>query len=165
MKNLTIILLACLTLLTSCFTTKLIPVSFPEPIVKIYDVNGTKDELFINANRWMISTFKDARSIIQYSDKTEGILIGKYLLFYKPAVPPSAYIGEIPEVTIYAIIELTVKDNKARISISPDSWNDRQYNDGYSEPESMYSKEKAISDINNLCESFNKGVQAEKVEF
>jgi len=150
-------------LLTSCYTTKLIPVNFSEPIVKMYEVSGTKDELFINANRWMISAFKDARSIIQYSDKTEGTLIGKYLLYYKSVIKD--YYSSTSELNIYAIIEVTVKDGKARISITPDSWNNKQYTDASGKEIDTYSQEKAIADINALCESFQKSLQTESIKF
>jgi len=162
MKNLIILSVLSISL-TSCYTTKLIPVTFSEPIVKTYEVNGTKDGLFINANRWMISVFKDAKSVIQYSDKTEGILIGKYLLFYKPAYT-STYYGTAEE-NVYAIIEVTVKDGKARLSITPDNWNNKQYTDYNGKAVDSYSKENAIADINSLCESFQKSLQAESIKF
>ena len=163
MKNLFIILVISMTFLTSCYTTKLIPVQFDAPIVETYDVIGTKDELFINANRWMISTFKDAKSVIQYSDKDQGVLMGKYILYNKPAFV-NAYAGT-PEVNVFAIIEITVKDGKARISITPDSYNDTQVSDGMGGVINSYSKEQATIDMDALCFSFKKGIQTTKVEF
>lgn len=163
MKKLNILTLFLMILLISCSTTKVL-IKFEEPIVKIYDVNGTKNELFINANRWMISIFKDARSVIQYSDKTEGILMGKYLLYY----PENLLYSLCPE--IYAIIEITVKDNKVKISINPDNYFYTKSNYGISywsgtQDSYIYSKEKALVDIDALCESFNSSLQIIKTEF
>ena len=150
------------TLLTSCASTKIL-VNFDEAVVKIYDVKGTKDELFVNANRWMVSVFKDARSVIQFSDKTEGVLIGKYLLYY-----PKSLYDICPE--IYAIIEINVKDDKGGISVKPYNWGYVKANSGIpywtgTQDEHLYSKEKAIADIDALCEDFNKSLQAEKAIF
>jgi hypothetical protein len=146
-------------ILTSCTATKIL-VNFPEPIVKVYEVNSSKDLLFINANRWMVSVFKDAKSVIQYSDKTEGVLMGKYLLNY------NSYSMQY----VYAIIEIKVKDRKARISVTPDNWTYSQYNYGIphwtgTENSTFYTKERAISDIDILCDSFNKGLQASDNKF
>lgn len=163
MKNLFILLVLCLSLLTACLTTKLIPVSFSEPIVKTYDANFIKDVLFINANRWMISEFKDAKSVIQYSDKTAGTLMGKYLLYYKPAYI-SSYINT-PEENVYAIIEITVKDGRARISIKPDSWTNKQFTDMNGNAVDSYSQAKAAADIDALCESFRKSLSSEDIKF
>lgn len=160
MKNLLILSVFCLTLLTGCMTTKLIPVSFSEPFIKTYDVNLTKDVLFINANRWMISAFKDAKSVIQYSDKAAGTLMGKYLLYYKPAYV-SAYVNS-PEENVYAIIEVTVKDGKARISIKPDSWNNVQYTDLNGKAVDSYSQATATADIEALCNSFSRSLIVEE---
>ena len=143
------------TLFISCAVTHIL-VNFDEPIVRTFDVSGIKDELFINANRWMISIFTDAKSIIQYSDKIEGILMGKYLLN--------------TQQYIYAIIEITVKDDKARISVTPDNWNYNYYNYGIpywsgTDSKYYYTKEEAESDINALCESFFMSLQSKKTEF
>lgn len=159
-------------LLASCAPTKIL-VNFTEPIIKTFEVNGIKDELFLNANRWMISTFKDARSIIQYSDKDEGTLIGKYLLYF------NAFSVSTSEESIYAIIEVTVKDRKVRISITPDNWVYSQQKHTYYQlkhPEYYnyrngkgvregYTKEMAIADIDALCESFYKNLQSESIKF
>lgn len=171
-ENLIILLVLKIVLLTSCYTYKAITVSFPEPIVATYfDVSGTKDELFLKSNLWMVSAFKDAKSVIQYSDKAEGILTGKYLLHYISASSGySPLIGSYstPEYTLYAIIEIRVIDGKARISIAPDNWTHTQAINANGENvarEGEYTKGMAIADINALCESFHKSLQTEGVKF
>jgi hypothetical protein len=165
MKNFIIVSTICLTLLPSCYTLRQMPVAF-EPVVKTNDVNGTKDELYLKSNRWMVSIFKDARSIIQYSDKAEGTIIGRYLLKDFPADPFHI------EKFIYATIEITVKDGKSRIVITPEGWTvTTRYNDK-GEPkkivepkERYYTKEMAIADINALCESFHKSLENNSLTF
>ena len=145
--------LILLILLVSCSATRIL-VSFDEPIVKTYKVDVSQDDLFINANRWMISIFRDARSVIQFSDKDAGILIGKYLLHHF-----DSFLNYFAE--IYAIIEINVKDGKGLISIKPDNWDYLKAN--YSSD--LYDKEKALSDINALCEDFNKNLQSVNINF
>ncbi len=162
MKTNIILLVFNFAILTSCGSTKYL-VSFPEPIVKVYDAKGTQDELFLASNRWIISIFKDARDIIQYSDKTQGSLIGKYLLYFPQSL--SDYSQEI-----FAVIEITVKEDKARISINPGNWSYEKYNYGVpywsgTQDSRIYSKERAIADIDALCESFRKSLQVESVKF
>jgi hypothetical protein len=160
MKNLRLVInLLIVISLTSCAPTK-VAVNFDAPIVKVYDVKGTQDDLYIKANRWMISIFKDARSIIQFSDKAEGIIIGKYLLASNPST------GKM----VYAMIEVTVKENKARISVTPDNFyytKSNYANPYWNSPQdpNVYTKEKALADIDALCESFDRGLQVETIEF
>lgn len=139
-------------------------VAFDDPIIKVYDAKGTKDELFVKANRWMVTVFKDARSVIQFSDKEQGTLIGKYLLRISPYNP---YYAEQP---IYAVIEITVKDEKARISIKPDNYAYTKANYGVAywngtQESSLYSQELALADIEALCESFNRSLGVTEPEF
>jgi hypothetical protein len=147
-----------MTLLTSCAAGKYASTNFTEPIVKTYDVSGTKDELFLKSNLGMVSAFKDARSVIQYSDKAEGILTGKYLLHYFT----NSWLDASPE---YALIEIRTKDGKVRISVTPDNWKYMTNFSGTNERNWNYTKEMALADIDILCESFHKSLQAEDVTF
>lgn len=157
MKRLLFLLLG-LPLLTLCTVGKYAFTDFTEPIVKTYNVNGTKDELFLKSNLWMVSIFKDAKSVIQYSDKAEGIIIGKYLLHYYT----NPLLDENPE---YALIEIRSKDGKVLISITPDNWKYMTNFSGTNERNWNYTKEMAITDINALCESFIISLQTENIKF
>ena len=153
-----IVLLIVISLI-SCAPTK-VAVNFDAPIVKVYNVKDTQDGLYIKANRWMISIFKDARSIIQFSDKAEGIIMGKYLLASNP------FTGQM----VYAMIEVTVKENKARISVTPDNFyytKSNYANPYWNSPQdpNAYTKEKALADIDALCESFNQSLQVKDIGF
>jgi hypothetical protein len=156
--------------LSSCYSSQVIPISFEEPLVKVYDINGTKDDLFMKANLWMVATFKDPRSIIQYSDKTEGLIAGKYLLKYIP-VNGGHIMGQyksLEEEYIYALIEIRLKDSKALISIKPDSWEFRQSFYPNKKPVVTvggYTKEQAIKDMDDLCKSFYQRMKSADVAF
>ncbi len=151
-----------ISLLISCAVTKYASTDFNEPIVKTYDVSGTKDELFLKANLWMVSVFKEAKSVIQYTDKAEGILAGKYLLH----LDINSYYNT--DSSKYAIIEIRTKDGRARISVAPDNWK-YMVTDIYNRPvkgsDWNYNKEMALADIEALCESFHKSLLAEGVKF
>jgi len=155
------ILAALLTIaLTSCASMQ--PVTFTESeyVVKVFeDVKGTKEQLYLKANDWMIKTFNDATSVIQHSDKEEGVIIGKYLMNGK--VHSGAY-GTTLDTRVYAIIDIRVKDQKARIEIKPqDKW---EY-DSSGMTIYDYSKQKAIADMQKLIESFYQALQKKDVEF
>ena len=120
-KNLFFI--SVLFLFIGCGTTKMIQIDEP-PVVKTYtDLTDNQDNLFIKANDWMISMFKDASSVIQFNDKQEGVLIGKYLMGGETRTSSSFYGSTSVDSRVYAKSDIRVKDNRARISIEPmDSW-------------------------------------------
>lgn len=122
------------------------------------DLTGTKDQLFLKANTWMISTFKSAESVIQHSDKQEGAIIGKYLM--SGLVQGSQY--GTADSRVYAIIDIRVKDNKARIEIKPQGqWN----YDSSGMTIYDYSKGQAIGDMKNLAKSFHEALLKGDVKF
>lgn len=147
---------AVLAILSSCMTT----VHFAEDEyfnAVFEDTPGTKDQLYLKANRWMIKEFVDASSVIQHNDKVDGTIIGKFLLY--GSLRTGAY-GVTSDTRIFAIIEITVKDDKSRIQIRPQSsWT-------YSEEsQNGYSKTTAMRDIENLAESFHQAMVKEVQDF
>ena len=146
--------------MNSCISYQTVTFTEEEYFVKVFDnLEDNKDELFIKANDWMITIFKDATSVIEYSDKEAGALIGKYLLGGE--VHNGVY-GVSIETRIYAKIDVRVKDSRARISIQPlSSW---QY-DKSGMTIHNYSKEKANEDMNKLAESLQKHLKSEQIDF
>jgi len=109
------LILISITILSSCVAYQ--KISYQEPFIKIYeDVPGDKNQLFLKANEWMVKTFNSAESVIQYSDKEEGVIIGKYLMFGE--IRTGAY-GISVDSRVYAKIDIRVKDGRALISIEP----------------------------------------------
>lgn len=100
-----------------------------DPIVEVIDSLDSVENLYVKANEWMVNTFNDAESTIQFSDKEQGAVIGKFLLEGELYNIPSQYYGygvSTPATSIdtrvFAIIDVRVKENRARISIAPQSW-------------------------------------------
>jgi len=144
--------------IASCAT---IPITFNESeyMVKTYDsLAGNKDQLFLKANGWMIKTFTNAASVIQHSDKEDGVIIGKYLMGGQ--LSTSMYGSA--DSRVFAIIDVRVKDQKARIEIKPQGpW---QY-DNSGMTIFNYSKEQAISDMKLLTKSFHKALSEKTIDF
>lgn len=129
-----------------------------ENFVEVLDTPGTKNELFLKANDWMIETFNSAESVIQHSDKEEGVIIGKYLMHGGLS---SGLYGATTDTRVYAIIDIRVKDNKVRFEVKPQDW----YYDSSGLTVYQFSKQDAIAAMTRLADSFKKGMAKEKIEF
>lgn len=158
-KNLFFI--SVLFLFIGCGTVKMIQID--KPVIKTYtDLTDNQDDLFIKANDWMISMFKDASSVIQFNDKQEGVLIGKYLMSGTLNTSTLRYGNVSADSRVYAKIDIRVKDNRARISIEPmDSW---EYDESgvtiYD-----YSEKDFYKDMDRLTADFEKAIKADKIDF
>jgi len=119
--------------------------------VKQVEVNESKNELFVKANNWMVETFIDAKSVIQFTDKESGTVTGKYLLKSEYVNLNTLNSRVSPEV--YAIIKIQVKDGASQITINPSEF--EQYEtQNITLRETYYSKVQAEKRINELTDSF-----------
>lgn len=109
------IYIAVLVLITSCAPLKTISkTEFKKE--EIIDVpNTSKNDLYVKANEWMVSNFGNADSVIEFSDKEEGTILGKYLL--QGQVVSTGY--GTSDTRIFAKIDIRVKDNSTKIMIEP----------------------------------------------
>lgn len=159
MKQTILILCAIPVLFSACLSMQTVTFTEDENYIKVYeDVPGTKDELYLKANNWFVKSFGSAESVIQHQDKEQGVILGKYLMHGSAR----AGLNYSIDSRIYAVIDIRVKDGKARVEIKPQAnW---QY-----DPNGMtiydYSKAQAVTDMSNLCESFHQALQAKTVEF
>ncbi|MFD0763013.1 DUF4468 domain-containing protein [Lutibacter aestuarii] len=116
MKRLLFIFITSFTIINcgSLVATKVPAEEFSQEKI-IENLNLKKDKLYVISNDWMVDTFNDAESVIQFTDKEEGIVIGKYLL------QGELIIADIitNDTRIFAKIKIEVKDNKAKINITP----------------------------------------------
>lgn len=144
MKKYTLSLFLLVFLLSSCTPIKY--VTTPK-VSEIIEVPGTKDELYIRANQWMVRTFKSAKSVIQYQDKEAGKIMGKCIL-QSIKLPPKTLI-ELPNpVDIYSLITISVKENATRIDIEPaEKW-------PYNKRPLWYSPEMAQIDYKKLINEY-----------
>ena len=70
---------------------------------KIIELEKPRDQLYILSNSWMVETFNSAESVIEFSDKENGIILGKYVFL-------------IGQSKIKSIIQIDTRDKKCRIS-------------------------------------------------
>ncbi|WP_026935168.1 DUF4468 domain-containing protein [Christiangramia echinicola] len=144
MKNLGVIAsaIALLFVFQSCGTRA---TSSIEPITKVVPVENTnKNDLYVRANNWMVSAFKNAESVVQFSDKESGTVTGKYYL--SPITAANQY-G--PAQDAYAIINIQVKDEAGKITVTPEKF-DYMKGNMYT----LYNEESAKQKIENLITSF-----------
>ena len=118
-----ILLIALLALSASCGSVQYLK-SPILPQQKAVMLETSKDVNFVNANEWMVETFNNAESVIQYSDKEAGIVKGKYSIFSASAGRTTYYgygitntVGKYDGLT--ATITVRVKDGEARLEIVP----------------------------------------------
>lgn len=118
-KYLLTLFVALSTMFTSCVSTKKL-LDSPPPKTKTIENKATKNSNFIKANEWMVETFNDAESVIQFTDKEAGIVKGKYIM-RKGSVTAGLYGTSTTVEPFYAIITIRVKDKACRIEIDPPS--------------------------------------------
>lgn len=108
-------------LMSSCISGRLVEVA-PEPVTSTFEFEDNQEELYIKSNSWMVKTFTDSKSVIQFSDKESGTIIGKYLV--KPELISYGLYGTQTKILgdVSAIITIQVKDKKAKISIVPNNF-------------------------------------------
>lgn len=144
-----VIMLSIMALVQGCttITTKSVPVE------KVVNVDNEKqNEIYIKANNWMVDTFNNADSVVQFTDKESGTISGRYLLGTVMTKHDS-----IPARYAYATIKIRVKDGATKITIKPEPFS---YPKGH--PYTLYTEEDAQRDINSLITSFEKSMN--KVE-
>ena len=142
-------LLGVLLLLEGCSSA----VSNIGTVEKIIPVpNETKNELYVKANNWMVDTFTNAKSVVQFTDKESGTISGRY--FLGNVVPESQYGAAI---NVFATIKIRVKDKACRIQITPDQFS-------YVSGMSYYTEDMARKDINSLIGSFESSMSKNEDE-
>lgn len=141
-------------LFNSCSVTN-IPVQL-EPTSHIIESGQARDDLFVNANIWLVESFNSAKDVIQFSDKEAGIVMGKYLL----QTPTFSSSGTNPNPEgIYALIKLQVKDGTTRITIVPESFFELQKSIYLGE---TFSRQDVQNQINALIQSYTGFVRYDK---
>ena len=143
-----LILLPIIFLFISCGISNSIPVSI-QPITKTLKLQEDKNDFYVKANNWMVSNFTNAKSVIQFSDKEEGIVTGKYLLrsTYEFTTGITA-----TDRDIYAIIKIQLKDNATKITIEPENFN--ALTSASIRADYQFGEKEVKDQINNLIASF-----------
>jgi hypothetical protein len=77
-------------------------------IVRVYELPNIKqDTIYVNTLVWIAKSFKSSRSVIEYKDKENGIIIGNGNIKYWQGILLS---------TLYFQIKINIKDYKIRIT-------------------------------------------------
>lgn len=107
----------------------------------VENINASKDEIYLRAKNYFVSTYSDSRKVIKIDDKEQGVIVGEgyYNTFWK--------CYRLMEDLIWSAshtIRVDVKDNRARIICSVKTIDlDTKYNDGDISSSSYYIVEKA----------------------
>jgi hypothetical protein len=126
-----------------------------KPVTKVIQIeNAEKNKPYVKANNWMVSAFNNAESVVQFTDKESGTITGKYLL---GTVTDASQYGAANRV--FAIINIQVKDGASKITVTPESF---QYAKG--NIYTLYTEEKANSDVNALIASFEDAMVKETAD-
>lgn len=139
---------------TSCVSTKKTFLDAPPTKVQTVENEYNKDSNFIKANEWMVETFNDASSVIQFTDKEGGVVKGKYVM-KKGSVTAGMYGTSTTIEPFYAIITIRVKDNACRMEIDPPAglYSQKMYNVEYGFTPEQFNKEADL-----LIASFEKSM-------
>jgi hypothetical protein len=108
----TYLLILFLPLLTGCATAIISgPAATYESktFQEIFELpNQSKEDLYVKVNSWMVETFNSAESVIEFSDKEAGVVLGKYTFVFTDKI----YFYQIRQN-----IEVSVKENKVKLEI------------------------------------------------
>jgi hypothetical protein len=139
----------------SCGVMSRVEIATPEPAIKNVETKSNKDSNFIKANEWMVQSFNDAKSIIQFKDKEAGIVKGKYLM-KAGVIVTSQYVRSTP--SFYSVITIRVKDSVSRIEINAPSG---MYSQKYMGVEYGFTEELFLTKVNVLISEFETYMKKE----
>jgi len=107
-------LMVCFLSFSCASTTPTQTVSEPVTFVEVVDVNGMmRDGIYVRANMWFVDAFRQANSVIQFSDRESGVIMGKYI-FEIGGMPKNHY-------RISSTITVEARDERYRISFTDPS--------------------------------------------
>ena len=119
-----IIPLILLTLfLSSCATIRYGANASPEMLEysEIITIDSkSHNELYIRANEWFVDNFASAESVIQFQDKEDGKLLGKYVI---------TVTDQLVTYAIKSTVAIDVKEGKVRIEFRDPYWRQVDTND------------------------------------
>ncbi len=112
MKNVKLVILIIVTISLTSYSLMFGTTASPEKrtFKRVIEVpNRSKNSLFVSANSWFVDTFDYAGSVIEFTDKEEGRIIGKYVF--------NTFQG-VQNFIVRQTITVDVKDSKVRLTIS-----------------------------------------------
>jgi len=111
------IIFSVVLLFSSCISSRK---KIESPPVRVQNVTtqNDKNSNYIKANEWMVQSFGNTESVIQFTDIEAGIVKGKYIM-KEGSTTTGLYGVTTSSPSFYAIITIRVKDNASRIEILP----------------------------------------------
>ena len=148
----TVTLLLSIFLFISCGSARVV-IPTPEDEVKNIENTSNINSNFIKANEWMVESFNNAKSVIQFKDKQAGIVKGRYLMKEGSTITSMYGTKIVVHPTFFSIITLRVKDNLARIEIDAPSgmYSQKDING----KQIGFTKELFLAEANKLIDNFD----------
>ena len=142
----------------SMYNTELVEI---QPMEKVIEVDGAKNDLYVKANNWMVEQFVNAKSVVQFTDKESGTVTGKYN--YKSIYATNGYGQQVSSNDLFAILKIQVKDNTAKITIMPESFN--TVSGDWVPKSARYTREEAVQDLTSTLNSFESYMKTTKSDW
>lgn len=76
----------------------------------------SKDDLFVKVNTWFVDAFNNPKSVIQYSDKEAGKIMGKYAFEYSEGVYTYAVLQTMSVDVQDGRIRLLIRDPQYKVA-------------------------------------------------
>ena len=96
----------------------------------IENLDMTKEEIFVKSMSFFANNYKDASKVIQQQDKEAGIIIGKG--YFDGIYKSSMYmLGYTSIYNAYHILQIDMKDNRARVQIKVRNYDVKSYKGVY----------------------------------
>jgi len=137
--------------MTACATTGVPQIDYS----KIIDAPKiSKDDLFIKTNLWAVGYFNKADSVIEYSDKTAGIISGKFI-----GDTHSIMGGLSGSQAVKSVFTISVKDEKVKLDLKPaELITYNGYGQRIATSSAFVKNEEIIAEYNATLESLKKAL-------
>lgn len=80
--------------------------------------NFTKDQIYIGSKVWIAENFKSAKSVIEYDNKEEGVIIGNGTTSYPCTGMECLQVGAATDWKLQFTMRLDAKDGKFRTTFT-----------------------------------------------
>jgi hypothetical protein len=112
-------------LLHGCSTVQYVPEN-ERRIERVIEASGwSKNKLYVKTNAWFVETFNSAESVIEYQDKEDGVIMGKYTLEINLNPELNLFSSGAGYSTIRQVVMVDIKDGAVRIRLRDPYFRDK----------------------------------------
>jgi len=127
-----------------------------KPFVYVYDVTLKKDLLFNKSLEWLAISYKSAKAVIELQDKPAGKIIGR---------GNSSVYYRLDDRKFSYLIQIDVKDNRARIMFSQLEAIGATYGEGRGAPlEYLDVYNLVIGNLDSLAKNYFDFISSKKTD-